>query len=198
MPNIQILTNGKSDPTVQSTYWRRFNSDTNEWENTTLAHIVYEWTLLKFPDSGTDPLKTDVTFALMPFQDFQMYQVVIGEGETRYTLSHDVVWMADTEITFDCYFKSQDLGDNMPQLESLLTEIQSIWMNYNDHSINGLDHIVLNDRYVDENLMRRSKNSTYKKSLSVVASYYISRTTLIDNTIPTYDDPTIAGGFRTN
>lgn len=208
MPDIQIITNSATQNT--KTYWKI--KDTNEflpdgvtpnptyntYINATLAQIVLKWTDLKFPANGTDPLRSEVVFGLEPFLDYQAYQVTISEGNTNYVISHDIVYEARTEMTFDVYFNSQDLADNSPQLENLLTEIQSVWMNYQNWSINGIAEIIVTDRIVDPMLARQSATSNYKKTLVITFVYYVARTTNIESIVLTYDDPDIAGAFRTN
>ena len=208
MVNIQIVTNSATQNT--KTYWmikdeNQFlpdgvtpNPTFNTYIRATLAQIVLKWTNLNFPANGTDPLKSAVVFGLEPFLDYTEYQVTISEGDTDYVISHDIVYEARTVIEFDVYFKSQDLAENTPQLENLMTEIQSIWMNYQNWSINGIAEIVLVGRTVDPELARQSATSNYKKTLMITFVYYVARTTDIESTILTYDDPDIAGAFRTN
>ena len=156
MVNIQIVTNGKLQTDVSS-YWQikdenaflqdgvTPNPDYNTWKPATLAQIILKWTKLQFPDSGTFPLESEVLFGLEPFQDVDRYQVVIEEEETDYTDFDEVSWTAMTGIAFHIYFKSSELAPSdeigNTDLENLLTEIQSIWMNYQNFSINGLHYI---------------------------------------------------------
>jgi hypothetical protein len=213
MVDIQIVTNGKLQTDVAS-YWQikdenQFledgitpNPNFNTWQRATLAQIILKWTRLKFPNTGTFPLEADVDFGLAPFKDSDRYQVVIEEEETPYVDYDGVSWVANTGVAFHVYFKFQEFAPSTEigntDLDNLLTEIESIWMNYQNFSINGLHTVMIQEKYYDTDLMRQAEESNYKKSFKIICVYQVARTTTIDPIVLTYEDPKIAGGFRTN
>jgi hypothetical protein len=80
----------------------------------------------------------------------------------------------------------------------LLAQLEGIWLNYQNFSINGLHWVTLGDRFVDPDLAQQSAESNYKKSMTINAHYRIARLFTVDAITLTYDDPDIAGAFRTN
>lgn len=167
------------------------------YEDTTLAQIFYYWTTVKY--SGKAVTFYDwIHFGLEPYLDFKQWQVTITEGQTRYENNTDVSYMAYTEMSFDVYYKYPELGPNMSELETLISELQGIWLNYQNHSINGLANVILGDRYYDETLMRQSETSNYEKSFNLVAVYTVQRTQDVEAITLTYDEPDTAGAWRTN
>lgn len=213
MVDIQIVTNGKLQTDVSS-YWQikdenpfledgiTPNPDLGTYKKATLPQIILKWTRLKFPDTGTIPLESEVIFGLAPFEDVDRYQVVIEAEETNYTPFDDVSYIADTGIAFHVYFKYSELSPTTDigntDLENLLTEIESIWFNYQNMSINGLHKVTMQGQYFDTDLMKQAATSNYKKSFKIVCLYQVARTTAIEDIVVTYEDPLIAGGFRTN
>jgi hypothetical protein len=209
MVNIQIITN-VFDPLQTKTYWKwkvvaipedMTPSDLGQYRTVTLAKVILEWTRLKY--TGTVPPLTDIMLGVVPFQDYNKFQLVVEEGDTVYDRLDDVNYMAHTIIRFKCYAKWATLGETFFDLESLLIETDSIWMNYDPHRINGLGNMFKLTKLtqqgapLDEN-PNQTQSSNYIKTLEYQADYQIARTTTLPSIAFTYAQVNTAGDYATN
>lgn len=210
MVNIQIIT-GTGDPLVTKTYWKwkvvatpeePSPSDLGQYRTVTLAKVILEWIRLKY--TGTSPAITDIQLGVVPFQDYNRFQLVVEEGDTVYEpLQEAVQWMAHTMIRIKCYTKWATLGETFFDLESMLIETDSIWMNYDPHRINGLANmhkltkLTQQGSPLDENV-NQTQSSNYIKTLEYQADYQIARTTTLPSVAFTYAQANTAGDYATN
>lgn len=211
--NLQIITD-VFDPLQPKTYWKW--KDTNQfledgvtanpnfglYVDATLAKVVLEWIRTKY--SATNPSLSEIQMNVIPFEDYNGYQVVVEEGDSTYEVMQEgVQWMAHTIMRVKCYVKWASLGETFFNLENMLTEIQSIWMNYSPHKINGLGIMIPLTKLtqqgapLDENV-NQTQSSNYVKTLEFLADYQIARTTTLPTVANTYTQQNTAGDYATN
>ena len=207
MVDIQIVC---ESPSGTDSYWKwkvvtipedqPDPADLGQYRDVTLAKVCLEYTRLKY--NVTAPPKTDIYWSVIPFQDFAKYQVVCIEGNTKYTPSSYPNFQAETPIFFDIYVNNAFLGEEFFELESILTGIQAVWLNYDAMRINGLADMMLSDKLVDQETLSRNRTqfqeATFLKELVFSAFYEVQRTTDVARQTWTFAQPNFAGDYATN